>query len=236
MQTVKKDIKRQLVETARRLFLQKGYKSVTMRLVAQHSGVGLSNIYNYFPAKERLLAEVVRPAIDALEALLDSEVAPDKCPKDAVFDEAVQMRYLQPFLNMVTTYRDELRLLFTNTADTPFSDFFDRWIDRSEQAGHRYLAHLNKSYSDLHTDISPLFLRMSCYLQLAVLREAVMYKELNKNELENFFADYIRYGTGGWERLLCRSDVKSGNLPISQNEYAIAHQKETIYSHEHNNV
>lgn len=236
MQTVKKDIKRQLVETARRLFLQKGYKSVTMRLVAQQSGVGLSNIYNYFPAKERLLAEVVRPAISALDALLDSEVAPDKYPKEAVFDEALQMRYLQPFLKMVTTYRDELRLLFTNSVDTPFDDFFDRWINRSEQAGHRYLAHLNDSYPDLHTDVSPLFLRTSCYLWLAVLREAVMHKELDRTELEHFFADYIRYGTGGWERLLCRSGVKSENLPIIQNEYAIVHQKETIYSHEHNDV
>ena len=51
MQTPKDYTRKLLLKTAREAFLQKGYKAVSMREISKLSGVGLSNIYNYYPCK-----------------------------------------------------------------------------------------------------------------------------------------------------------------------------------------
>ena len=50
-----------LLETARRAFFKKGFKAVSMREISKLSGIGLSNIYNYYPCKDDLLADVLHP-------------------------------------------------------------------------------------------------------------------------------------------------------------------------------
>jgi AcrR family transcriptional regulator len=47
-------------------FGEKGFNGASMRDVARGAGTSLSNLYNYFPSKSRLLAEVLRWANDEL--------------------------------------------------------------------------------------------------------------------------------------------------------------------------
>ena len=49
MQTTKDYIRKLLLETAQKAFFEKGFKSVSMREISKLSGIGLSNIYNYYP-------------------------------------------------------------------------------------------------------------------------------------------------------------------------------------------
>ena len=48
MQRKKDDIGRCVEKEAKKIFLKKGYAKTLMREIAEKSGVGLSNIYNYF--------------------------------------------------------------------------------------------------------------------------------------------------------------------------------------------
>ena len=59
MQTTKEYTHKLLLETARRAFFKKGFKAVSMREISKLSGIGLSNIYNYYPCKDDLLADVL---------------------------------------------------------------------------------------------------------------------------------------------------------------------------------
>jgi AcrR family transcriptional regulator len=49
-------------------FGAEGFNGASMRNVAKRAGTSLSNLYNYFPSKSRLLAEVLRHANDELSA------------------------------------------------------------------------------------------------------------------------------------------------------------------------
>ncbi|HEV7472109.1 MAG: hypothetical protein QOJ30_4199 [Pseudonocardiales bacterium] len=49
-------------------FGAEGFNGASMRTVAKRAGTSLSNLYNYFPSKSRLLAEVLRHANDELSA------------------------------------------------------------------------------------------------------------------------------------------------------------------------
>ena len=72
MQTTKEHTRRLLQDTAREAFLRKGFKAVSMREISRLSGVGLSNIYNYYPCKDDLLAIVLRPLLGAMTNIMEN--------------------------------------------------------------------------------------------------------------------------------------------------------------------
>lgn len=69
MQTTKEYTHKLLLETARRAFFKKGFKAVSMREISKLSGIGLSNIYNYYPCKDDLLADVLHPLLEAMNSI-----------------------------------------------------------------------------------------------------------------------------------------------------------------------
>jgi AcrR family transcriptional regulator len=47
-----------ILDTASRLFVQKGYESVTLRAIAEELGYAHAALYRYFPDKFSVLAEI----------------------------------------------------------------------------------------------------------------------------------------------------------------------------------
>lgn len=62
-------------------FADKGFNGASMRDVARGAGTSLSNLYNYFPSKEHLLAEVLKIAND--EQLARTKSAVDRAGASA---------------------------------------------------------------------------------------------------------------------------------------------------------
>ncbi len=50
---------RRLVETALRLFSQRGYDATSIKAIATAAGVAVGLLYHYFPSKEALLGEIL---------------------------------------------------------------------------------------------------------------------------------------------------------------------------------
>lgn len=52
MQIKKEYTCEQIVEVAKKVFLKNGYAKTSMRDIAKGTGIGVSNIYNYFKSNE----------------------------------------------------------------------------------------------------------------------------------------------------------------------------------------
>ena len=59
MQTLKPELKQEILRTAKELFFLRGFSGTTMRLVADGVQVSVSNLYKYFNDKDDLLEAVV---------------------------------------------------------------------------------------------------------------------------------------------------------------------------------
>ena len=55
----------------KRLFLKKGFRETTTRDIAREAGINLSNLYHYFASKDELFRQLLKPATDTLEAMLN---------------------------------------------------------------------------------------------------------------------------------------------------------------------
>ena len=58
--------KAKMLETARRLFWEKGYRATSMRDIGIAYGCKPANIYNFFPDKEQILFEVLREEMEQI--------------------------------------------------------------------------------------------------------------------------------------------------------------------------
>ncbi|KGN68050.1 TetR/AcrR family transcriptional regulator [Porphyromonas sp. COT-239 OH1446] len=202
MQTTKEHIRMLLLKTAREAFLQKGFKAVSMREISKLSGVGLSNIYNYYPCKDDLLAVVLHPLLEAMNSMLENHNRPEGFSLEVFTSEDYLRASMREMMSIVTHYRREFKLLFLHAQDSRLEDYWEQWIEKSTAIGMEYMQKMRKLHPDLHTCISPFFMHFTCSWWINMLREIALHEELSSEEIECFIREYILFSTGGWEKLM----------------------------------
>jgi AcrR family transcriptional regulator len=63
--------RRQILETAQRLFTEHGYDATSLQMIADEMGLTKAAVYYHFRAKTDILHAAMQPGIQRLEALLD---------------------------------------------------------------------------------------------------------------------------------------------------------------------
>ncbi|WP_023586908.1 TetR family transcriptional regulator [Streptomyces thermolilacinus] len=119
-----------ILETALRLFEERGYDKTTMRAIAQEAGVSVGNAYYYFASKEHL----VQGFYDRLAAEHEAAVRPVLAGDP---DLAVRIRgTLLTWLDVAEPYHRFAAQFFKNAADpeSPLSPFSPESIDARRAA------------------------------------------------------------------------------------------------------
>lgn len=80
--------RRQIAESAARLFAERGYEGVTVADVARHAEVAEQTVYNYFGTKERLVTDRDEQIEERLSALIRARPA-GTTPAAAVRDDVL---------------------------------------------------------------------------------------------------------------------------------------------------
>ena len=124
MQTTKDYTRKLLLETARKAFLKKGFKTVSMREISKLSDIGLSNIYNYYPCKDDLLADVLHPFLEAMNSMLEDHNRLGAFSLDVFTSEECHRSSMKEVMSIVRRYREEFRLLFSSIPDSRFNDYW----------------------------------------------------------------------------------------------------------------
>jgi AcrR family transcriptional regulator len=74
--------RRRIVSVARDLFLAAGFDETGMLDIARKAGMAAGTIYNYFPSKNALLAELFRRDLSDAGLVLESELSASAAPSD----------------------------------------------------------------------------------------------------------------------------------------------------------
>ncbi|WP_019637609.1 TetR/AcrR family transcriptional regulator [Paenibacillus fonticola] len=64
-----------ILTTASRLFMENGFESVSMNMVAQHSGVTKASVYYYFPTKNELFVACMAAVLDNVKQRIETALA-----------------------------------------------------------------------------------------------------------------------------------------------------------------
>ena len=202
MQVQKKNIRETILKAAREDFLQHGFKDSSMRRIAKISGVGLSNIYNYFKSKDEIFREVLAPLLHTFDVWLKKHNSENYISVDVFTMKSFQQEMLNAMLSILRGNREDLRLLLFEASGSSLENFKDTITDRQTEAGLEYLQLMKEKYPHLNTNVSPFFIHVMSSWLMTMMGEIVMHSELSDEEMEIFLAEYVLYGTAGWKALM----------------------------------
>ncbi len=202
MQIPKDHTRKHLLETAREAFFKKGFKAVSMREISKKSGIGLSNIYNYYSCKDDLLADILYPLLMTMNHMLEKHNYPENFSIEIFTSEEYQCNSIHEMMTLINRFREEFKLLLFFSQDSRFKNYEDEWVTRCTAIGMEYMAEMKKLYPHLKTDVSPFFMHFCCSWWLSMMKEIILHKELSESEIEQFISEFVRFGTGGWEKIM----------------------------------
>ena len=140
--------RKKIVEVARRLFREEGYRGTTLDSVAAELGVTRAAIYHWVPSKETLLCEIHEEALELL-FLGFEEVERQELPPVEKLQEALRNHVL-----IVADNLDTIAVFFQDEASLPAGPA-RRIADRKREYDHRLLALLRAAQEDgsVRTDL-----------------------------------------------------------------------------------
>lgn len=202
MQIQKDNIRNKLIRVAKEEFIKKGFKDSSMRVIAKKSGVGLSNIYNYFRNKDEIFCEVMSPVLTAFKKMVDDHNKSENINLNVFTNSEFQHIMINDFLGLINEYRLELKLLLFYSHGSSLEKFKEEFIQESTETGKEYLQKMKEKYSHLNSNVSPFFLHTISSMWMNVIGEIVTHDELLDSEIEDFIREYIAFSTAGWKKLM----------------------------------
>ena len=120
-QILKTEIKEKILQNALDIFLEKGYKSTSMKEIAQSSGIAVGNIYNYFKDKEALYDTIASPVFNDINEIFTGTI---QRPVRLNVDEKSRK-----FINIYKSSKKVFVMVIENSSDTKFETLKKTIID-----------------------------------------------------------------------------------------------------------
>lgn len=182
--------KEQIIEAARNLFHQFGFKKVSMDEIAKEAGVTKKTIYLYFSSKEELLKYFIQEEITNMEEIVEEVEANNTDPFEAVNQaiyKILQYRKHQDFLNIIAKEAEWLRnpviIESLNLIDNKIQNYIRTKLQSAKEKGFI-------EYKDL--DVTT-FLIYKMYIAL-IIEWNPKDKELNEQMIAETISDILKKG------------------------------------------
>lgn len=189
----------EIMQVAKELFLEHGYRKVSMRMIAARCQMSHTLTYHYFESKEALFTAIVQPIVFSLQYVRalhnqhsGSMLAPFTDPKLRMIDE---------YTTIVTHCRSELSLLLQHAQDTPYAHYVEEYIESYVETGKEYFRTLRQQYPQLRTTFSPIIVRITAR-EFINLLHSLLDEQLTDAERRECIVDYMNYSYAGWEALM----------------------------------
>ncbi len=170
MQTQKDEIKERIIAVARQEFIANGVKNTSMQRIASLSGIAVGNIYHYFKSKDHLFRCVIHPLLKAFEAYRQNANQSSYATLDIFRYDSYLDGMKELVTSLVVPYRNELKLLLNEAANTSLHHAIDKMIEQQSIDGMNYIKRMKQQYPCINDQISPHFLRVLCNLWKEVIK------------------------------------------------------------------
>lgn len=201
MQIQKDNIRKVILEVARKEFLEHGFKNTSMRVIAKKANVVLSNIYNYFKNKDEILQEVLHPLLSELYKILYSHNIEEHLNTNIFTSEEYQRKHINIYVEMILKFNNEFNLLLFKSHGSSLENFRDDYIDKHTKLGHEYLDKMKERYPQINANISEFFMHTMSSWWLNNIGEIVSH-DLEHKEIEKFVSEYMEFATAGWKQIM----------------------------------
>jgi AcrR family transcriptional regulator len=114
MQTLKEEVKNNIIEAAVKEFTLAGYEKASMRTIAKDAGISVSNTYNYYPNKAQLFESIIEPVY--LQLKNNFKISIEQSMKKGLEDN-ITLTFIRGIVDMLMQMEARQRQLFIVLAE-----------------------------------------------------------------------------------------------------------------------
>lgn len=201
MQILKSDIRSRILEAARQLFGAKGYSKTSMREIAAEAGVGTGNLYNYFPGKDELFRETVRPVLEAMEVMLDEHHGIRGEDIMAMKSENYLRSCIDEYVALINNHRELMRILLFKAHGSSLEHYREDFTDRSTEVVKVWFSTMQARHPEINTSVSDFIIHLHTVWMFTMFEELLLHSVPGK-EMESILHDYILFEIQGWRAII----------------------------------
>lgn len=201
MTTTKDEIRNKVLDSASELFASKSFIKISMRDIAARSGIGLSNIYNYFKGKDDIFRAIVRPAVHDFEAMLHEHHGHSGMDITDMSKDSYFTYVIDEYVNFIQSHRHRLRILLTKAQGSSFENYRNEFTERASALVREYFCEMKRRHPELHCDVSDMSLRLHTIWIFAMFEELISCN-VSQEELKKAVTEYLTIEIAGWRELM----------------------------------
>ena len=201
MQTLKTDTRKRILNVSKKLFLKKGFRETTTRDIAHESGINLSNLYHYFASKDELFRQLLKPATDTLEAMLNEHHGIKGEDILSMQEEGYVEATLEEYMGAIKKYKSLLKLLLFKSQGSSLEGYKEYYVEKSTRLVLDWLKAMKEKHPEINTEVSDFFIHLNNVWMFTLLEEILMH-DLTEEEVRSVLSDYVRFEVIGWRKMI----------------------------------
>jgi len=206
VQIQKTDIKNSILRVAGKEFLKRGFRNTNMRVIADQSGISLGNIYNYFPNKNAIFYETVRPAVDFIEQAFilyeNMEIIEDEYSWGLEYHK----EFIKDVADFIDAHRKNLQLILFYSQGTSLENYKEDFISRYTKIMICNVKNMRDAFPDAISNISDFFLHTIASMHANVITEIVMH-DLSHDEMLFHLNELMMFLFSGWDTFIDKKKI-----------------------------
>lgn len=200
MQTLKKDIKQKILDAGRREFSRKGFAKASMRTIAMQVGVGVGNLYNYFPSKDRLFCAVLAPVISTFESMFERHHGNYADAMEMIREEYLYFA-VSEYMNLLRGNRTLMKILFFGAQGSSLEHFKAEFTDRATEQVKMWFMNNKERHPQMNIKVSDFMIHLHTVWMFTMFEEILMHK-ISVEEMPRIVEEYIKFEINGWKHIL----------------------------------
>ena len=202
MATKAEETQRNILETAKRHFLNDGLTGASLRKIVKDAGLTTGAFYKYYPTKEALFNALTDPYLEHIYEIYDQVVA--EFEKLSADDQTKNMASIsdegmEEMLNYVYDHYDNFKLLLKCGDSGKYEDFIHGMVDREIKSSHRYLEKMKEEGVEVPVVDDSLMHMIYTGFFSSIFQ--IIEHDIDRITAKENIKQLKQFNIGGWERL-----------------------------------
>lgn len=192
------DIRRRILNEARRAFNERGFLKASMRDIAQKVGISTGNIYNYFAGKDELFRAVVLPVVNQFYSMLEEHHGLERSSLMDMLTEDYLRRVTCEYVTMISRQRTLLGILLFKSQGSSLANFKEIYTDMATAQVKLWMNKEKERNDGINITITDFFLHLHTVWMFTMIEEIIMHN-IHGDTLDRVIDEYIKFEINGWK-------------------------------------
>ena len=202
MATKAEETQRNILETAKKHFLNDGLTGASLRNIVKDAGLTTGAFYKYYPTKEALFDALTDPYLNTLYEIYDQVVSEfEKLSADDQTKSVASMSNdgMEQMLDYVYDHYDNFKLLLKCGDSGKYEDFIHRIVNREIESSHRYLEKMKEEGVEIPVVEDSLMHMIYTGFFSSIFQ--IIEHDFDKQSAIRNISQLKQFNIGGFERL-----------------------------------